>query len=313
MAFLSPPTWLENATDHSAQDYRTMLASLVRTGGVASSTALAVSEKSGTANMSVDVAAGGVFVASTRSTAQGTYHAYNDATVNVTIDAADATNPRIDRVIVQIRDEAQDAALTQNDARLLVVKGTAAASPTAPTISVADYVELAQVTVGAGVTSITNANITDQRTVAKGGLRPTLLRARLSRSATQSIPTATSTAITWTVEDSDPNGMHAASSSQIIIPAGTPSREYLVGASLEFDANSTGTRIVSILKNGSIIVREESLTNTSPRFVTLAPSVLINATAGDIFTVEAYQTSGSALNIRASTAYSPKFWIAEQP
>ncbi len=165
MALLTPPTWLENSTAHNAQDYRAVLGSLISPlgSGVAASGHLAVSEKSGTPNMSVDVAAGGVFVASTRSAAQGVYHAYNDAVENVAIAAADPTNPRIDRILVQIRDEAQDAALTQNDARFLVVQGTPAAVPVAPSITVDDYYELAQVEVAALATSITDADITDQR------------------------------------------------------------------------------------------------------------------------------------------------------
>jgi len=162
MAFLAPPAWLENSAAHNAQDYRVVLSSLARSG-VATAGALAVSQKSGTPNMSVDVAAGGVFVKSTRSAAQGTYHAYSDAVINATLSASDATNPRIDRILVQIRDEAQDAALTQNDARILVVEGTPAASPSAPSITVDDYLELAQVTVPASATSIVDANISDVR------------------------------------------------------------------------------------------------------------------------------------------------------
>ncbi len=183
MAFLTPPTWLENSSLHNAQDYRTMLASLLGgASGVASATALAVTEKSGTANMSVDVAAGGAFVAGTRADDQGAYHAYNDDTVNVSISAADATNPRIDRVLVQIRDGAQDVGLTQNDARIFVEEGTPAASPTAPTISVADYIELAQVTVPASATSITDSDITDVRTVVR---QPQLVKFTASGSFTK--------------------------------------------------------------------------------------------------------------------------------
>lgn len=163
MAWLSPPVWLENADNHNAVDYRTMLASLVGgSSGVAAGGHLQVSPRP-TPNMSVDVAPGGVFVASTRSAAQGVYHAYNDGTINVPIAAADPTNPRIDRIVVQVRDEAQDPALTQNDVRVTVVQGTPAASPSAPAVPFADYVILAEVRVNAAATSITLANITDRR------------------------------------------------------------------------------------------------------------------------------------------------------
>ena len=169
MAFLAPPAWLENSTDHNAQDYRTILSSLL-CAGVAGPAALAVSERAGTPNMSVDVAAGGAFIASTRSAAQGTYHAYNDAVINTAIAAADATNPRIDRILLQVRDEAQDGALTQNDARIFVEQGTPAAVPVAPTVTIDDYIELAQVTVPASASSITNSNISDTRPLAASTL-----------------------------------------------------------------------------------------------------------------------------------------------
>lgn len=176
MTFEVPPSWLENSALHRARGYRQLLGSLLGSGvsGVASSGALAVTEKSGTPTMSVDVAAGGCVIASSRSTAQGTYHAYNDAVVNVPLSAADATNPRIDRVLVQVRDEEQDAGLTDNDVRIFVEQGTPAASPTVPTISVDDYLELAQVLVPASATSITNSDITDKRrqVVARGGVLP---------------------------------------------------------------------------------------------------------------------------------------------
>lgn len=196
MTILTPPTWLENSAAHNAQDYRTMLASII--AGRSGSTdvdAFEVTERAGTPNMSVDVAAGGIFVASTRSSSAGAYHVYNDGVVNVPLSAADATNPRIDRVLVQVRDEEQDAALTQNDARILVVEGTPAGSPSLPAITVEDYVELAQVTVPASASSITDANIDDVREFieldnAKVGRRLVYLETELNTGFTSSEVTA---------------------------------------------------------------------------------------------------------------------------
>lgn len=177
MSFLTPPAWLENSSDHNAQDYRVALASLVGgvdvdPSGVCGYGDLKVTEKSGTPNMSVDVAAGAAIIKSTRSDDQGAYHARSTGTINVPLSAADGSNPRIDRILVQVRDEAQDAALTQNDVRILVVEGTPAASPAAPTITVEDYIELAQVEVPASATSITNSDITDMRVAAEPWARP---------------------------------------------------------------------------------------------------------------------------------------------
>lgn len=152
---------------HHAVDMRVFTADLTGSAsGVASATALKVTEKAGTPNMSVDVAVGGAFVASTRSVHQGVYHGYNPAVINVVIAASNPTDPRIDRILARVKDSAQDAAFVGIEGMAtFVVQGTPNATPVAPTITIEDWIEIAQVTVGAGVSSITNANITDKRHV----------------------------------------------------------------------------------------------------------------------------------------------------
>lgn len=136
--------------------------------GVVGSGDLAVSQN-GTPNMSVNVAAGRAFIRSgnASSIAAGTYAAMNDAVVNVAISAADPTNPRIDLVVLQVRDTNYGEAAS--DARLTVVTGTPAASPAVPALTAfPNALVLAQVAVGAAVSSILTANITDKRTRATG-------------------------------------------------------------------------------------------------------------------------------------------------
>lgn len=76
---------------------------------------------------------------------------------------AHATLNRIDSVLLRVRDT--DAGHAADDISVVAISGTAAASPTPPTIPTtgAYYVHICDVYVGAGVTSITNANITDKR------------------------------------------------------------------------------------------------------------------------------------------------------
>lgn len=138
-------------------------------GGVARSGEYAVSQRGAGANMSVDVTAGGAMVGGTESATQGEYFVFNDATVNVVISASDPTNPRIDVIGIQIRDTEYSGA--SNDARLVVITGTPAASPAVPTVP-ADFLSLAHVAVAAAAASIVNANITDkrQRVSALGGV-----------------------------------------------------------------------------------------------------------------------------------------------
>ncbi len=134
--------------------------------GVIGANDFAVSQN-GTPNMSVNVAAGYAIVRSggSQSVLVGAYALMNDATVNVSISASDPTNPRIDLVVLQVRDSNYGEAAS--DERLTVVTGTPAGSPVVPSLtSYPNCIVLAQVAVAAAVTTIVTANITDKRTFA---------------------------------------------------------------------------------------------------------------------------------------------------
>lgn len=78
----------------------------------------------------------------------------------LTIPTADTTNPRIDLVVVELDPSA-------NSITLKVVAGTAAGSPSAPTLTQTDagvyQLQLAEVAVAANATTITAENVTDSR------------------------------------------------------------------------------------------------------------------------------------------------------
>ena len=87
------------------------------------------------------------------------YWIKNDAITNLTISAADATNPRIDAVVVRVDTSARTVTIS-------VKNGTAATTPAAPTMTRSATVNeycLAKVAVAANATSITMSNITDTR------------------------------------------------------------------------------------------------------------------------------------------------------
>lgn len=176
MTVRSVPIFLQ-AGSHPAEETRLMLGGLLGaatgsfSGGVAASdpahgvvrsTDLAVSQN-GTPDMSVNVATGGCFIRGTQSANQGAYHLWNDATVNVAIATSNPTNPRRDLIVAVVRDAYYSGA--DNDARVIVVTGTAAASPVDPTLP-ANALVLARVSVAANASSITTANITDLRPLA---------------------------------------------------------------------------------------------------------------------------------------------------
>lgn len=162
MTARTPPAFL-SAGSHIAENVRNVFSALVGAQGVVGSGDLAVTAN-GTPNMSVNVAAGAAFIKGSLATLQGMYHAFNDATLNVTIAASDPTNPRNDLVVAEIRDNDYGGG-GFNDFRLRVVTGTPAGSPVDPATP-ANALVLARVRVDASVASIVAGKITDLR--AKG-------------------------------------------------------------------------------------------------------------------------------------------------
>lgn len=112
------------------------------------------------ASMNVRVASGVGASPGSESGLQGAYPFVNDGTVVLAIGASHATLNRIDLVIVRVRDSAFSG--VTNNVTLEVVAGTPNASPVAPAAP-ANSLILAQVLIGAAVTTITNSVITDRR------------------------------------------------------------------------------------------------------------------------------------------------------
>ena len=160
MALRTPPSWLQNGS-HPAENDRLTMQSIWKTSGVVNSGDMTISQN-GTPNMSVNISSGWAAVVGTTQTNMGVYMAYNDASTNVTITAANASNPRIDLVCVTIADSYYAGAV--NNVTFNVVAGTPAASPSVPATP-ANSLALGQIAVGAGVTSILTANITNYNTL----------------------------------------------------------------------------------------------------------------------------------------------------
>jgi hypothetical protein len=158
MALRTPPSWLQNGS-HPAENDRLSMQSIIATTGIIGTSSLAVTQ-AGTPGMAVQVAAGWGAIVGDYTTNMGVYQFYNDAATQLSVTAANPTNPRIDRVVVTVNDSYYTGAT--NNVTFTVVAGTAAASPTAPATPT-NSISLATIAVAAGATSILNANITDTR------------------------------------------------------------------------------------------------------------------------------------------------------
>lgn len=137
---------------YNADDISNYFLKLISNGVFATpSNSMQVVESSG---MNVDVTAGWGFI--------NCKWLKNDAMYNLPIDAADIVLNRIDRVVMRLN---ADSSLRNME--LAIIKGTPAANPTAPALTRVTggvwELSLASIYVGANVTAITQANITDER------------------------------------------------------------------------------------------------------------------------------------------------------
>jgi hypothetical protein len=158
MAIRTPPSWLQNGS-HPAENDRLTTQALWATTGIINSSSLAVTANS-PVGMSVLVASGWAAIVGTTQPNMGTYVAYNDASVVLTVATADPTNPRIDRVCVTVNDAFYTGSL--NNVTIQIVTGTPASSPVAPATP-ANSISLATIAVAAGALAINSGNITDTR------------------------------------------------------------------------------------------------------------------------------------------------------
>jgi hypothetical protein len=138
-------------------------------------TGLNVTQRGAGSNMSVDVNvntsgyAGGLLATS----ANVPYIGYIAATENVTVNASDPTNPRIDTLVAYADLSVISTSITDNTGafKFKSVAGTPAGSPSAPSAGTIQtsigagnpYMTLANIAVAASAGSIVNANITDTR------------------------------------------------------------------------------------------------------------------------------------------------------
>jgi len=173
----SAPVTLQ-AGNYSAIDDRRFWSAGMREG-VVSGGSFQVIQRAAGANMTVDVASSvglGAIVQGDSVTGQGEYFVpQTAANVNVDIAASDATNPRNDLVVLEVKDDQHDAG-GLNLARVRVITGTpngSAAATDAPGANgtpalPSSCLLLALVRVTAGATSVTTAMINDRRPWAGG-------------------------------------------------------------------------------------------------------------------------------------------------
>jgi hypothetical protein len=159
------PLWMQNVLYDGNEDRWLMEA--LASDGIVNAGDLKVTQRAAGTNMSVDVAAGMIFVPGTDNPlTQGTYLCRLPSTKNVTLDAApSAGTSRYDIIVAEVRDGQVNLG-PNHDWQLRAIKGTAASTPIEPTLP-PSVVPLARVTIASGTAAITNGMILDRRYFAK--------------------------------------------------------------------------------------------------------------------------------------------------
>lgn len=152
----------QQAVSMPAVDLRQLLGALVTTEGLRATGDLLVAQRAAGANMSVDVAAGTAVVKDDHASGGGFYGYTLATSTNFTVTGADATNPRVDRVVVKVLDSFLGDA--SNTMGVTVIAGTPTSGATLVNLNGAAAVPgstllLANVLVPAASTSVTTANI----------------------------------------------------------------------------------------------------------------------------------------------------------
>jgi hypothetical protein len=294
--------------------------------GIATLADCAVSQRAAGANMSVDVASGNPFVY-LDSPYGGLRFVHVDVSNSgtpgsagadwlATFLPADGSNPRVDRVVLTVRDHNVDLG-GNYDARFRVVAGTPTVGATLANLTGAaamptNSLLLANVLIPAGATSITTANIDTVGTGYDGGA-PVRPRARFQdcyafiiRSATQNLATTgTAADISFDTENLDNDGMWALADPTHLW-ARTPGI-YVITGYCRFAFNATGTRALTVFTEGAYPIAHAQVqapSATDEAVVAFAsPPVWLGGSASTRWVrFSAMQRSGGALNINGAVA-----------
>jgi hypothetical protein len=136
--------------------------------------------------------------------------------------------------------------------------------------------------------------------------------ARVYNNATQSIPNATFTALTFNSEYFDTDAMHTSTGANTSRLTATTTGKYIVTANVGLSANAVGTRLVGIKLNNSTFVAQQTWAGFTGDSNIVSVSATISMNVGDYVEVFVYQTSGGALDTVFFDQSTPVFSAIRQ-
>ena len=237
----------------------------------------------------------------------------SNAQETLAIAASDPSNPRIDRVIVQLD-------RVNNIVDLKVLTGTPAASPVAPTLTQTSMIweiSLAQVLVGTGVTTIAAGNVTDERgysypgeatatptaskipiadddgTLAKWGAK-SRVRAYLA-TAVQSLANITWTKILLNAENYD--GLSEFDPVTNYRFTATAAGYYLVVGTINLQSPADQQWVVIDIRKNNVSTGQAAVSASGIKNIVPLVSNILYLVANDYLELWAYQDAGVAKNV----------------
>lgn len=156
-------------------------------------------------------------------------------------------------------------------------------------------------------------NISD---TPEGGGTPVAAGALVTHSINQSIPNATATVLSFDGEDFDTDAYHdtVTNNDRLTIPAGKAGK-YLIGMDLEWEASVGGQfRRATFLLNGVTDIGRDSFRDIgsgTPDQNFNVVAIVRDLSVGDFITLEVEHDEGGALDVQATSDFSPKFWLMQ--
>jgi hypothetical protein len=163
-----------------------------------------------------------------------------------------------------------------------------------------------------GSSELTNGSL------GTGELSHSIPATRVTHSSAQSIPDFPPAAtLAFDTERYDTASMHdnATNNSRLTAPV---NGIYAVTAEVDWTPDATGTRELTLMKNGSTFIADDDREGISVVFGGQSQSVTaqVRLVAGDFVEVGVLQTSGGSLNVMSAGETSPEFsltWLAPGP
>ena len=131
------------------------------------------------------------------------------------------------------------------------------------------------------------------------GRRVVDISCKITKSANQTISNNTSTIITWNQEDYDTDGMHDNVTNNSRITIKTPGK-YSVMGQYEWASNSTGKRIIDIMKNSVVLGKANYLASGNSQHTI---SFVSDFVVDDFLELRVFQNSGGSLDFLTTITY----------